>query len=207
MSSIKSVSNGSAGYVAETGPAAETALAVQVGKGDCPSPHSFSNKVGRVVWGVAWLLLFRPSPRLLYSWRRAILRLFGAKLGRNARIDPSVRIWAPWNLCVGDEVAFGHHVDCYNIAPIRIGDHATVSQYAFLCTATHDITDPHMRLRSAPITISGQAWICARAFVGPGVTIGSGGVAGACAVVVKDIPPWTVVVGNPAKLLKRRILH
>ncbi|MCA9079198.1 MAG: putative colanic acid biosynthesis acetyltransferase [Planctomycetaceae bacterium] len=179
---------------------------IRVGKDDCPSPHSLGNKFGRVVWGIAWLLLFRPSPRLCHGWRRLLLTCFGADIGRNVRIDPSVRIWAPWNLTLGDESAIGHHVDCYNVARITLGAHATVSQYSFLCTASHAVTDPHMRLISSPITIEDQAWVCADVFVGPGITIGTGGVAAARAVVTRDVPPWVIVAGHPATDLKRRVL-
>lgn len=97
-------------------------------------------------------------------------------------------------------------VDCYNVAPVRIGANATVSQGAFLCTASHDITDPHNRLITAPIIIENQAWIAAAAFVGMGVTIGEGAVVGARAAVFKDVEPWTVVGGNPAKFIKKRII-
>jgi putative colanic acid biosynthesis acetyltransferase WcaF len=177
---------------------------ISVSRQDCPSPHSLANKMGRVLWAMVWWLLFRPSPRICFAWRRMLLRCFGARIGRNARISPSVRVWAPWNLTVGDEASIAHEVDCYSVDQITVGSHATVSQYAFLCTASHDVHDPHMRLTHAPITIGDQAWVCARAFVAPGVHIGSGAVAGACAVVTRDIPDWTIVAGNPAREIKRR---
>lgn len=172
----------------------------------CPSPHSFANKLGRVLWGVCWWLLFRPSPRLFYGWRNAVLRAFGTRLTNTSRIDPTVRIWAPWNLTVGRDSSIGHHVDVYNVAPIRIGNQATVSQYSYLCAASHDIADPNMALTAAPIRIGDAAWVCAKAFVGSGVTIGTGAVIGACAVAVKDVAAWDVVAGNPARQIGRRAL-
>ncbi|HPM83405.1 MAG TPA: hypothetical protein PLF81_22030 [Candidatus Anammoximicrobium sp.] len=180
---------------------------VAVSKRDCPSPHSAANKMGRVLWAAVWTLLFRPSPRICYGWRRMLLRAFGAQIGRNARISPSVCVWAPWNLAVGDEASLAHHVDCYCVDKLQIGAHATVSQEAFLCTASHDITDPHMRLITSPIVIEDQAWVCARAYVAPGVRIGIGAVAGACAVVTRDVADWTVVAGNPARVVKSRELR
>lgn len=180
---------------------------INVDKEHCPSSHSLSNKLGRVVWGCVWLTLFRPSPSVLFGWRRWILRCFGAQVGTNARIHNDVRIWAPWNLVVGDEVAIAHGVDCYCVDQISIGRHATVSQYAYLCSASHDVTDPFMTLTTAPITISDQAWVCAGAFIGPGVVLGQGAVAGAHAVVMKSVAPWKIVVGNPAKVIKDRILR
>lgn len=180
--------------------------ALDVSKDKCPSPHSLKNKLGRVLWALVWGTLFRWSPRILFGWRRFLLRCFGAKIGKNSRISPSVRVWAPWNLTVGDEVAIAHDVDCYCVDRLTIGDHATVSQYSFLCTASHDISDPHMKLISAPIQIGGQSWVCAGVFVSPGVTIGEGAVAGAMSVVTRDVEPWTVVAGNPARFLKTREL-
>lgn len=181
-------------------------LQVRVGQAECPSAHSIGNKFGRLIWGVVWGLLFRPSPRVCYGWRRQILRLFGARIERNARIAPSVRIWAPWNLSIGEEASLGYAVDCYSVDQICIGAHATVSQEVFLCTATHDIRDPHMGLVTGPIVIEDQAWVCARAFLAPGVKVGVGAVVGACSVTTHDVAPWAVVAGNPARLIKQRIL-
>ncbi len=180
---------------------------VSVSKEHCPSPHSFGNKLGRIFWGMTWILLFRPSPRICHAWRRFLLRIFGAKIGLCVKIDPSVRIWVPWNLEMEQEATLGHHVDCYNVAKIKIGSHATVSQYAFLCTATHDPSDPHMKLLSSPIVLEDQSWVCAGAFVAPGVTIGTGALAGAKAVVTRSVQPWEIVAGNPARFIKQRALR
>ena len=170
----------------------------------CVSNHSRSNQAARLVWGVVWLLLFRPSPRFLYGWRRFLLRLFGARIGLEAHIYPSVRIWAPWNLEVGEFSALGHAVDCYCVDLVQIGSHVGISQYSHLCTASHDISDPHLGLTHAPIVIGEAAWVAADVFVGPGVRIGAGAVVGARSSVFKDVPPWTVVCGNPARFMKKR---
>ena len=180
---------------------------VRVGPRDCPSPHSLGNKVARLLWGICWLCLFRTSPWFCYGWRRMVLRAFGARIGPGAKVFPSTRIWAPWHLTLGEYASLAHDVDCYCVAAVNIGAHATVSQYSYLCTATHDVADPNMRLVSAPITVGGQAWVCAGVFVGPGVTIGEGAIAGACSVVTKDVLPWTIVCGNPALRLRERRLE
>lgn len=159
----------------------------------------------RLLWGLCqWL--FRCSPRPCFGWRRFLLRCFGANLGRAVNTYPSTRIYFPWNLTAGDWSAIGEDVLIYNLGPITLGRNATVSHRAHLCAGTHDYTQPDLPLLKPPIVIGDQAWICAGAFVGPGVTVGAGAVVGACAVVVKDVSAWTVVAGNPARLVKNRVL-
>jgi putative colanic acid biosynthesis acetyltransferase WcaF len=173
----------------------------------CLSPHSRRNKIMRVLWAICYACLFRPTPRIMHGWRRFLLSLFGASMGNNARVDPSCWIWAPWNLKMGDYAYLSNHVDCYCVASIEIGAHATVSQRSFLCTASHDVDDPCMGLVMAPITIEDQAWVCAEVFVGPGVHIGQGAVAGARSSVFKNLPPWTVCTGSPATSVRKRIIR
>jgi putative colanic acid biosynthesis acetyltransferase WcaF len=107
---------------------------------------------------------------------------------------------------MGKNSCLANDVDCYCVAPVKLGTHATVSQYAFLCTASHDYEDPDLRLTAKPIEIGDYAWIAARAFVGPGVKIGEGAVVGATASVYRDVPEWTVVGGNPARVIKKRVM-
>jgi putative colanic acid biosynthesis acetyltransferase WcaF len=126
-----------------------------------------------------------------------ILRLFGAKVGANAHPYPLARIWAPWNLSMDVASCLSDHVDCYSVAPITIGAHATVSQYSYLCSASRDYRDPTMPLIIAPITVGADAWVAADVFVGPGVRIGDGAVVGARSTVTQDVEPWTVVAGSP----------
>lgn len=165
---------------------------------------TLKNKIGRLLWAVVYAFLFRPSPQFCYGWRRFLIRSFGGTIAKNAVIHPSVKIWAPWNLVMDEHSCLAFGVDCYCVDRISIGKRATVSQYAFLCTASHELSVPTTPLITAPIEIKDNAWVFARAFVGPGVTMGEGSVAGACAVVVKSVEPWTIVAGNPAKPIKQR---
>ena len=172
------------------------------------SPHTLATHLRRALWQVAYALAFRPTPRPgCHTWRRMLLRLFGARIGRRAEVYPRMRVWAPWNLRIGEYAGIADDVDVYNLAPIDIGAHAVVSQYAHLCTGSHDIGDPAFALTRKPIVIGPQAWVGAGAFIGPGVTVGEGAVVAARAVVVRDVAPWTVVAGNPAKFVKRRELQ
>jgi putative colanic acid biosynthesis acetyltransferase WcaF len=168
--------------------------------------YSNSEMTRRFLWFFGqWL--FRLSPRPCFAWRRAILRCFGAEIGSQVNTYPSSKIYFPWNLRVGAWSALGEDVLIYNLGLITIGRMVTISHCAHLCAGTHDHTRPHLPLLRPPIYIDDQAWICADAFVGPGVRVGEGAVVGARAVVIKNVPPWTVVGGNPARLLGTRELH
>jgi putative colanic acid biosynthesis acetyltransferase WcaF len=160
----------------------------------------------RAIWGTVWLLLFRPTPKVLHGWRRFLLRLFGARIGRGAVVHPSVRVWAPWNLTMGDHSCLAPFVDCYSVAPITLGQYAAVSQYSFLCAATHDYSSLARPLVVAPITIDMHAWVCADVFIGPGVRIEEGAVVGARSSVFRNVQSWTVVAGNPAHPIRERKL-
>jgi putative colanic acid biosynthesis acetyltransferase WcaF len=162
------------------------------------------NKALRAAWNLVWLLLYRPSPVPLHAWRRSLLRLFGAQIGRGAHPYPSARIWAPWNLTMGIGSCLSHGVICYSVDKVVLGARVTISQYSYLCTASHDFTRREMPLISAPIVVHDDAWVTADVFVGPGVEIGTGAVVGARATVVKDVAAWTVVAGNPARRVGQR---
>ena len=166
---------------------------------------SRKNQMVRMLWTIVWGVFARPLPRSVGSgWKRFLLRLFGARIDATAIVYSSAKVYYPANLTMGSYACLASDVDCYNVAPVTIGANSTVSQGAYLCTASHDITDPLNPLVTKPIVIEDQAWVAAGAFVGMGVTIGQGAVVGARAAVFKDVEPWTVVGGNPAKFIKRR---
>ena len=174
----------------------------------------YENKLGRkhqvvrMLWTIVWTLGASWLPRSLGSgWKRFLLRLFGAKIASTAHVYSSARVYYPANLTMMEHSCLASDVDCYNVAPIIVGANSTVSQGAYLCTASHDITDPLNPLITAPIVIEDQAWIGAKAYVGMGVTIGQGAVVGATASVYKNVAPWTVVGGNPAKYIKERKIN
>ena len=168
---------------------------------------SRKHQLVRILWAIIWGVFARPFPRSIGSgWKRFLLRLFGANISRTAIVYSSAKVYYPANLVMKDYSCLASGVKCYNVAQITIGANTTVSQGVLLCTASHDITDSHHALITAPIIIEDQAWVAAEAFVGMGVTIGEGSVVGARAVVVKDVEPWTVVAGNPAKEIKKRVI-
>lgn len=161
----------------------------------------------RLLWGTAWWVLARWHPYFLFGrFRVVLLSLFGMKCAGEDAFYPTVKVWAPWNIEIGKHVAIDDNVNLYSVDRITIGTKVAISREAFICTASHDITKPNRPLITAPITICDGAWIGSRAIILPGVTIGEGAIVAAGAVVTKDVEPWSVVGGNPAKFIKMREL-
>lgn len=160
-------------------------------------------QVARVLWAIAHPL-FVLSPRPLWAWRRTLLRFFGARIEDHVHVYPSAKITMPWNIHLEKGVAIGDSVILYALGSIRVGEGAVISQLAHLCAGTHAYRDPRMPLEKRPITIGPGVWVCADAFIGPGVTIGAGAIAGARAVVMRDVEENLIVAGNPAVTVGHR---
>jgi putative colanic acid biosynthesis acetyltransferase WcaF len=170
------------------------------------SPWTRKQQLGRLLWAIVYRLIFRCTFHNWYGLRASILRVFGARLGRNVRIRRTVKIEIPWNLEIGDDVSIGDEAILYSLGMIRIGARSFLSQYAHLCAGTHDHTSRNYPLIRAPITIGEDCWIAADAFVGPDVTIGDRTVLGARASAFSNLPADMIAVGNPAKAIKPRVL-
>jgi putative colanic acid biosynthesis acetyltransferase WcaF len=172
-----------------------------------PSPPGFPgrSRVFIQFWYVVNATLFRLSPHPLYIWRRWLLRLFGAKIGKGVKLRPSAQVTYPWNVELGDHAYIGDEVVLYSLGKIRIGTFTSVSYRAFLCTGTHDYKDPRYPLVIKPVVIEDEVWLGASCFIGPGVSIGTGAVVGACSAVFKDIPSLDVQVGVPARSIGNRL--
>jgi len=169
-------------------------------------PYSPGTYVRRALWRLVWLTLWKLAHWRLPGVRSAILRTFGARVGRGVALRASTWVEMPWQLSLGDRCLLGDHVRIYNLGHITIGSDTVISQNAHLCGGSHDYTDPTFPLQRCDITIGDHAWLAADVFVGPGVTIAEGAIAGARAVVVKDVDAWTIVGGNPARTIKPRPL-
>jgi putative colanic acid biosynthesis acetyltransferase WcaF len=173
------------------------------GFGRGPS-FSLYNRMIRLLWMVAWTSLARWTPGVMSPWRIFLLNLFGARVSRQAAVAGSARIWFPAHLEMGPNSTLGPGVECYNMAPIVIGERTIVSQRVSLCAGTHDVKDPTFQLIARGIVIGDDVWIAAEAFVGPGVNIEDGCVLGARACAFKDLEAWTIYRGNPAVPIKAR---
>lgn len=169
------------------------------------SSFSISNKVKRLIWNISYWIFFRPfNLGVFKNYRAFVLRMFGAKIGKNSHVYASVKIWAPWNLEIGDYSVMGPKVDCYNQGKIRIGDQTVISQKTYLCASSHDYRIFNFPLVLKPISIQDQVWIAADAFIGPGSVVEQGAVVAARSAVFGRVDAWTVVRGNPATYVKDR---
>lgn len=166
--------------------------------------QSTSNKIRRVLWEFTWTLLCRYTPNPMHRWRCLILRVFGAKLGKNNFIYPRARIWAPWLLETADIATIASDAQIYNVGKVVLGHHAIISEGAFICGATHDYQIADFPVVSKAISIGPHVWICARAVILPGVSCGKGSVLGAGSVASRNLEPWTVYAGNPAQEVRKR---
>jgi putative colanic acid biosynthesis acetyltransferase WcaF len=159
-------------------------------------------KLLRIVWAFVHPIFFSLSPTPFHNWRKFILRMMGARIGRQVQVFPSADIMYPWLLEVGDRSVISWGVKVYNLGKITIGSDTVISQYAHLCGGTHEYAGEHFTLLRTGITVGSNVWIGADAFIGPSVTVNNGSVVAARAVVVKNVDSLTVVGGNPARVIK-----
>ncbi len=168
------------------------------------SPYTTREKVLRLLWNSLGQRIMFMTFHNWYGLRARWLRLFGAKIGKHSRIRPSVRVEQPWNLTMGDNCSIGDRALIYCLGKVTIGSNCSISQQAHICAGTHDFSRPDLPLLRPPIVIEDDVWIAADAFVGPNIAIGRGALLGARACAFKDLEPWTIYGGNPAKAIRPR---
>lgn len=162
------------------------------------SPYPLREKVGRALWMVGGGLLFRATPGPLHGVRRAILRLFGARVGRGVRLARTVRVEIPWNLSIGEGSVVSDGAILYCLGPVTIGRGVFVGPLAHVCAGTHDYRDRKFTLLREPIAIGDGCALLTASFVGPRVTMGEGSVLGARGALFRDARARTRYEGSPA---------
>ena len=184
--------------------ATERLQTVKEGQERYGSPWGTGDRVMRVLWDFCWFVFCVWTPKPLNPWRLFWLQVFGAKIDGTPFVHQRARIEIPWHLILHDRACLGDRANAYSLGEIEIGVGATVAQEAYLSAGTHDFTSPEIPLMTGRITIGADAFIGARAFVMPGITIGERSVIGACSVVTKDVPPDSFAAGNPCRVLRPR---
>ena len=168
------------------------------------SPWPVSQRFLCALWEFCWTLFCVWTPKPLNEWRLFWLRVFDAKIDGTPFVHQRARIAIPWNLTLHDRACLGDRANAYSLGEIEIGARATVAQEVYLSAGTHDFDRPEMPLVAGTIKIGEDAFVGARAFVLPGVTIGARSVIGACSVVTEDVPEDVVAAGNPCRVIKSR---
>jgi putative colanic acid biosynthesis acetyltransferase WcaF len=171
-------------------------------------PNRFRGRSSVVVqvWWIVQNTMTGLSPQFMYNWRNLWYRLFGAQIGNQVLIRPSVKTTYPWKLTIGDNSWIGDEVNLYTLGEIEIGTNTVISQKCYLCTGSHDYTSPTFDIFAKKITIGNGVWLASDVFVAPGVTIGDGTVVGARSTVLNDLPRGMVCYGNPAKPIRPRVM-
>jgi putative colanic acid biosynthesis acetyltransferase WcaF len=157
-----------------------------------------------VLWEACWALFCAWTPKPLNAWRLLWLRIFGATVSGTPFVHQRARIQIPWHLILRDRCCLGDRANIYSLGIIEIEEGAVVAQEAYVCTGTHDFDQEGLPLVTRDIRVGKGAFVGVRAMLLPGVTIGEHAIIGACAVVTRDVEPWTINVGNPSRLLRRR---
>ncbi len=172
------------------------------------SSWSVGETVKLYLWRIVWALFYRTTPKLFFNkWRLALLKAFGAKIKGDPFVFPSSKIFAPWFLALGDKSCLGPYSEIYNLGPVILGRNVTVSQYSYLCNGTHDLSLANLPLMVGTMEIGDNVFMGAKCLLLPGIKIGDYAVIGAGAVVTKDVDAYDIVGGNPAKVLKKRVLR
>jgi putative colanic acid biosynthesis acetyltransferase WcaF len=163
------------------------------------SPWTKKQQIGMLLWEYIWLFCCSWTPKPANPWRLFWLKLFGAKIYGKPFVHQRARIQIPWNLTLHHRAALGDRANAYSLGAITVHEHATVAQEAYICTGTHAFQNPEKNLITSPIVIGAHAFIGARAFILPGVSIGEHAIVGACSVVTKNVAAHVTVRGNPAR--------
>jgi len=162
------------------------------------------NKMTVQLWWIVQATIFRHSPQAFYGWRRYLLRLFGANIGKKVLLRPTARITYPWKVDIGDNSWIGDEVTLYSLGEIIVGNNTVVSQRSYLCAGSHEYDKTDFPIYADPIHVGNGCWIASDVFIGPGVRVGDGTVVGARSSVFKSLEGNGVYMGSPAKFVKER---
>jgi putative colanic acid biosynthesis acetyltransferase WcaF len=168
--------------------------------------HPGGSPIKRLLWFYVNAVFLKTSLLPSSSFKVFLLRLFGAKVGRNVTIKPGVNVKYPWHLTIGHETWLGENVwiDC--LVPTYIGSNVCISQGAMLLTGNHNYKKTTFNLIVKSIVLEDGVWIGARAVVNPGVTAASHAMLTTGSIATKNLDAYTVYQGNPAVKIRARII-
>ncbi|NMB84479.1 acyltransferase [Candidatus Roizmanbacteria bacterium] len=139
-----------------------------------------------------------------HTLRKTVYRLFGIKIGKGSTVHMGAVFYDPKNIVIGDDTIVGEQAVLDGRDKLAIGNHVALATGVMIYNSDHDLNDPNFKAVIAPVKIDDYVFIGPRAIILPGVQIGKGAVVGAGAVVTKDVPPYAIVGGVPAKIIGER---
>lgn len=159
-----------------------------------------------IPYAISFLYILCGTIALLpfHTIRILLLRLMGAKIGKSVGLYRGFEVRDPWKLKIGDNTLIGHKALLDARKGLIIGSNVNLSNEVMIWSLHHDYNDEFFEIIGDKVIIEDYAWICSRAIILPGVTIGKGAVVAAGSVVTKDVEPYTVVGGIPAKVISKR---
>ena len=165
------------------------------------------NKILKIFVKIIWDFFGKPLVSSCLPgtyWRKFILIIFGAKIGKGGKIKTNVKISEPWHLSIGDHCWIGENVWFDNLALVKIGNRVCISQGVYLCTGNHNYKNDLFNLILEKIVIEDDCWIAAKSIIAPGSILKRGSVSSLGAVVSGILQEDGIYKGNPAKLLKSK---
>src|SRR3990167_5537288 len=139
-----------------------------------------------------------------HTIRKIKYRFFGIKIGKGSTIHMWANFFQPKNISIGEDTIIGDHAFLDGRAKLKIGNHVDIASSVMIYNSEHDLSKDDFSAIEAPVEIEDYVFIGPRAIILPGVKIGKGAVVAAGAVVVKDVPDYSIVGGVPAKVIGER---
>ncbi len=165
------------------------------------------NKLLIIIWYVFNILFIKSCLPYSSKFKITVLKLFGAKIGRNVVLKPNISIKYPWNFTLGDNCWIGEGVWIDNLAPVIIGNNVCLSQGCFILTGSHNYKKETFDLIIGEITLEDGVWIGAKAIVCPNVKCKSHSVLSAGSVATNDLENYMIYQGNPALSKRKRTIN
>lgn len=158
-----------------------------------------------MIYGIKWLMSTEIIPKMpSQTFRNWGLRKMGVNMSKNVKFYADFSVRSPKNLVIEDGVSIGPKVLLDARCGLTIRKNAVIAYDAIIWSLNHDYNDIHFCGKGAPVEIGAYAWVCSRSMILPGITIGEGAVVASGAIVTKDVEPWSVVAGIPAKVIGHR---
>lgn len=162
------------------------------------------NRISNILLEFEVFLLHLVGCIPFHCCRRFFYRLASIKIGKGSTIHMKARFYDPKNISIGEDSIIGEGVVLDGRDLLTIGNHVDIATEVMVYNSEHNVNDENFMATNAPVRIEDYVFVGPRVIILAGVTVGRGAVVGAGAVVTKDVPPYAIVGGVPAKIIGER---